>query len=400
MRYAVKALDAAGAITSLEVDAAGLREADRYARDRGLLPLSVRRAGASGVGLGRWLPKRRHRFLLVQFSQELLALLDSGISLVEAIETLAEKESRPEARGLLLDLRRLLGEGKALSSALDQHPVAFPPLYVAAVRAAERSGALPEALTRYVAYQNQLDVVRKKVVAALIYPVLLLVVGTLVTLFLLGYVVPRFAFIYDEMGNDLPWLSRALLVLGRAVGEWGGWIAVGAAASCAAIAWVLARAQTRRALELLLWRMPGVGERLRIYQLARFYRTVSMLLRGGTPAVRAFDMVGGLLQPSLRAALSGAALRIREGQPMSAALAEHGLTSPVALRMLRVGERTGRMGDMMERIAVFHDDEMARFVEWFTRLFEPLLMTVVGLVIGLIVVLMYLPIFELAGSVQ
>jgi general secretion pathway protein F len=243
-------------------------------------------------------------------------------------------------------------------------------------------------------------VVRKKVVSALIYPALLLVVGVLVTLFLLGYVVPRFSYIYEEMGSDLPWMSRALLAVGRSIADHGLWMALGSAGLVAALAYGLGRPASRRALERMLWRTPTIGERMRIYQLARFYRTVSMLLRGGTPAVRALEMVGGLLQPALRESLRGAAARISEGQPMSVALQEHGLTTPVALRMLRVGERTGRMGDMMERIAVFYDDEMARFVDWFTRLFEPLLMTVVGLVIGLIVVLMYLPIFELAGSVQ
>ncbi len=398
MRFAIRALDAAGSMTSLQIDAPDDLEATRQARALGLTPLTVKRSARDSAV--SWLPGRQGRFPVVQFSQELLALLDSGISLVESIETLAEKESRGDTRRVLLDVRRLLGEGRPLSYALGAHSAAFPPLYVAAIRAAERTGALSEALTRYVAYQSQLDVVRKKVVSALIYPALLLVVGGLVTLFLLGYVVPRFSYIYEEMGTDLPWLSRALLVVGRAIADHGVWLGLGALILFAVLGYALTRPATRRMLERLLWRTPAVGERMRIYQLARFYRTVSMLLRGGTPAVRAFDMVGGLLQPALREALRGASARISEGQPMSVALAEHGLTTPVALRMLKVGERSGRMGDMMERIAVFYDDEMARFVEWFTRLFEPLLMTVVGLVIGLIVVLMYLPIFELAGSVQ
>jgi len=398
MRFAIRALDAAGSMTSLQIDAPDDLDATRQARALGLTPLTVKRSARDSAI--SWLPGRQGRFPVVQFSQELLALLDSGISLVESIETLAEKESRGDTRRVLLDVRRLLGEGRPLSYALGAHSAAFPPLYVAAIRAAERTGALSEALTRYVAYQSQLDVVRKKVVSALIYPALLLVVGGLVTLFLLGYVVPRFSYIYEEMGTDLPWLSRALLVVGRAIADHGVWLGLGALILFAVLGYALTRPATRRMLERLLWRTPAVGERMRIYQLARFYRTVSMLLRGGTPAVRAFDMVGGLLQPALREALRGASARISEGQPMSVALAEHGLTTPVALRMLKVGERSGRMGDMMERIAVFYDDEMARFVEWFTRLFEPLLMTVVGLVIGLIVVLMYLPIFELAGSVQ
>jgi len=398
MRFAVRALDTTGSMTSVTLEASDDRDAERQARSLGLSPLTVRRTGSTrGDG---WLSSRNNRFPVVQFSQELLALLDSGISLVEAIETLAEKESRTPTRQVLLQLRELLGEGRTLSAALEAAPDAFPPLYVAAVRAAERTGALPEALGRYVAYQAQLDVVRKKVVSALIYPALLLGVGVLVTLFLLGYVVPRFSYIYEEMGSDLPMMSRALLAVGRAISDHGATLLAATVLLAVAAGYGVTRPASRRAIERTLWRTPAIGERMRIYQIARFYRTVSMLLRGGIPAVRALDMVGGMLQPALRDALRGASARISEGQPMSVALHEHGLTSSVALRMLRVGERTGQMGDMMERIAVFHDDEMARFVEWFTRLFEPLLMTVVGLVIGLIVVLMYLPIFELAGSVQ
>ncbi len=125
-----------------------------------------------------------------------------------------------------------------------------------------------------------------------------------------------------------------------------------------------------------------------------------MLLRGGTPIIPALNMTSGLLTVSLRERLSGAAAVIKEGRSISDAMEGHDLVTPVALRMLRVGERTGRMGEMMERIATFHDDEVARWVDLFTRLFEPLLMAAIGIVIGIIVVLMYLPIFELAGSIQ
>ena len=149
-----------------------------------------------------------------------------------------------------------------------------------------------------------------------------------------------------------------------------------------------------------LWLMPAVGERMRMYQLARFYRTLGMLLRGGTPIGQALSMVSDLLQPELRAHLQGAAKQITEGRSVSYAMETHRLTTPVSLRVLQVGERTGEMGDMMERIAGFYDEDMARWVEWFTRLFEPLLMALIGLVIGAIVVLMYMPIFELAGSLQ
>jgi len=147
-------------------------------------------------------------------------------------------------------------------------------------------------------------------------------------------------------------------------------------------------------------RFPAIGERVRIYQLTRFYRTMGMLLSGGTPIAQAIGMVSGLLDQDLRQRLEGALKRVREGKPISASLDAQSLTTPVALRMLRVGERTGQMGDMMERIADFHEEELSRWVERFTRMFEPLLMAVIGIVIGGIVLLMYFPIFELAGSLR
>jgi general secretion pathway protein F len=156
----------------------------------------------------------------------------------------------------------------------------------------------------------------------------------------------------------------------------------------------------RAAISRRLWRLPGLGERLRVFQLTRFYRTVGMLLSGGIPILTALSMAEGLLHPELRVRLASAVRDIREGKPMSAAMARAGLTTPVALRMLQVGEKSGRMGEMMESVAAFHDEELARAVDWFARLIEPLLMIVIGLTIGIIVVLLYMPIFELAGSLE
>jgi general secretion pathway protein F len=162
----------------------------------------------------------------------------------------------------------------------------------------------------------------------------------------------------------------------------------------------LRRPGAKRFLSRQVMRIPAVGERVRVYQLTRFYRTVGMLLAGGTPATQALTMVSGLLSEELRQRLSAATRKIREGLPMSVAFGTHDLTTPVSLRMVRVGERTGMMGEMLERAAAFHEEELSRWVERFTRTFEPLLMAVIGVVIGAIVLLMYFPIFELAGSVH
>jgi general secretion pathway protein F len=160
------------------------------------------------------------------------------------------------------------------------------------------------------------------------------------------------------------------------------------------------RPQGRAWMASLAWKTPKLGERLRIFQLTRFYRTTGMLLDGGIPAVQALDMACGLLPLHLRDRLQEAIQDIKEGKSISQSLQRADLTTPVALRLLRVGEKSGRMGEMMEASAKFHDEETTRFIEWFTRLFEPVLMLLIGLMIGVIVILLYMPIFELAGSLQ
>ncbi len=396
MRFQVRGLKSDGGVMVVTLDARDAQDAGEVAIGQGLAVLSVRSAG----GLVGGLFKPRSRFPLLLFSQELYELLDAGINLVEALETLAEKETRRDTRAVFDQLIGRLREGQTLSAALRQLPDAFPPLYVATIRASEKTGDMRQALTRYVAYQTQVVTVRNRLISALIYPALLIAVGMLVTLFLLVYVVPRFSQVYEDLGDNLPWYSQMMMQWGHLVEAHGMSILATAAAAVAITLFWLRQPATRERLLALLWSIPALGERMRIYQLARFYRTLGMLLRGGLAAVPAIDMVSGLLQPALRARLNEASRLIREGRQMSGAMEEHGLTTPVALRLLRVGERTGKMGDMMERIARFYDEEQARWIDWFTKLFEPLLMAFIGLFIGLIVLLMYMPIFGLAGSIQ
>jgi general secretion pathway protein F len=396
MRYDVKVMNAGGQVASLAIDAQDEGEAARQAREAGGQVITIRTDGKSRAASGR----ARGKFPLGLFSQELLALLDAGLPLVESIETLAEKEHRPAVKRILDDVIVRLREGSALSDALQRFPDVFPTLYIATVRASERTGDMAESLGRFVAYQAQLDYLRKRLVGAAIYPTVLIVVGLVVMLFLMGYVVPKFSHIYGDLGHSLPWMSQLLLQWGLMVEAHGGLI-LGALAALAALAGVgVTRPATRTWLWARLWEVNAVRERLRVYFLARFYRTLGMLLRGGTPLVRALDMAAGLLPPVLAPDLVQARAAIREGHPVSRAMEDNHLTTPVALRMLRVGERTGRMGDMMERIAGFYEEELARWSEWFVKLLEPVLMAVIGVVIGTVVMLMYMPIFELAGSIQ
>lgn len=394
MHFRVKAIASSGSIDTLALEARDADEAALLARKQGYAVLAV---GVERFAFARG--SRGVQFPLLLFSQELLALLESGISVVEAIETLAAKEARPAVRNVLESILARLREGSTLSGALAEMPTQFHELFVATIRASEKTSDLAASLRRFIAYQIQLDELRAKLTGAAVYPLLLVGVGTLVILFLLGFVVPRFAGIYDDIGGELPWLSRLLIDWGQFL-ERDGLLAL-AMMLVAAVGTqrVLARPAMRARIGEAIWRLPRLGERLRIFHLARCYRTVAMLLRGGIPAVTALQMVEGLLAATLRPQLAKTIAAIREGIPLSQAMDQHGLTTPVALRLLRVGEQTGNMGEMMERIAAFHDEETARWTEMTVRLFGPLLMLLIGLLIGTVVVLLYLPIFQLAENI-
>ncbi len=394
MRYEVKAVLSGQGTVHLELEANSEEEARLQVIEQGGMVLSVRRS-FSGFSF-----KSNKHFPLVHFSQELLSLQTAGLSLVESIETLLEKEQDAGNRKIIQNILDRLYEGITFSQTLEEHHHAFPPLYIATIRASERTGDLPEALTRFISYQTQMDFVRKKLVGASIYPVLLLVVGFLVSIFLLVFVVPKFSAIYDDMGSDLPWLSLLLIKWGHFVDEHGWELAITTGAVLCSVIYFVTRPTFRANVLRLLWRIPAIGEHMRVYQLARFYKTLGMLLRGGIPITQALEMVSGLLQSHFRPKVEAAAKHIREGKTISSAMEQEGLTTAVGNRMLRVGERTGQMGDMMERIGNFHDEEIARWVEWTTKLIEPLLMAVIGIVIGGIIILMYMPIFELAGSIN
>lgn len=370
-------------------------EALRRAAARGLRVLAI-----ETIGAGVQSPGAQARFPLVLFSQELLALLDAGLNLTEAISTLHAKERVAPVRAVLAGVLLALREGRTLSDVLAASPRHFSEVYVATVRASERTGDLPQALGRYIAYQTQFDTLRKKLASAAIYPAMLLAVGGLVTLFLLGYVVPRFSVVYESSGRDLPWMSAALLAFGKLIyNNWqlalGGLLAGGAA-----LGWSLARPQGRAWLLAQVLRLPWLARRADEFRLARFYRAVSLLLASGIALPRAMGMVDGLLGPGQREPLRQCRAAVEQGQSLSMALVRAGLAGEVAESLVKVGERSGQMAEMLERAARFADDEFSRWVDWASRLLEPMLMVVIGLVIGTVVVLMYMPIFDLAGSLQ
>ena len=395
MRFHLKAVGKTG-VVSMTVEAQGDSEARRMVEDQGMRVVSLQAERRWRA----WHLHQRETFNLVLFSQELTTLLNAGLPLIDALESLAEKENAPQARKTLSELVRLLYEGKSFSQALAQLSAVFPPLYVALVQSSEKTGAVGEALGRYVSYRQRMDEVRQKIVSASIYPLLLLVVGSGVVLFLMGYVVPRFSLVFEGLGENLPWLSQMLMRGGMFLHAHQGEFFGAVVASIVAIIVLQRRPAFRRAVGRLIEKLPAVHKRIVMYELARFYRSLGILLQGGIPLVTAMGMVRGLLTVASSLRLDQACERVREGQSLSTALELNHLVTPVSLRLLRAGEQSGNLGQMMERSADFYDEEIGRWIEWFVRLFEPLLMTFIGLLIGVIVILMYIPIFELASSIH
>lgn len=389
--------DAGGVVRLIEYPDMSQAEAVRRAGSRGMRILAIesaKLAAADGHSFAAT------RFPLLLFSQELLALLEAGLNLNEALTTLHAKERHAPVRAILGDMLRALSEGRNFSDVLAHSPRHFPEVYVATVRAAERTGDLPQALSRYIAYQLQLDSIRKKLVSAAIYPAMLMIVGGLVTLFLMGYVVPRFSAVYETSGRKMPWASTLLLSFGQAVAQHWQIALVGAAVLFGSLGWVVGRATGRLWLLNQFARLPWLARKADEFRLARFYRAVSLLLAAGISLPRAMGMVNGLLGPEQQRRLGQARVAVEQGQSLSTALIGASLASAVAESLIKVGERSGQLAEMLERTARFADDDFARWVDVASKMLEPMLMTFIGLVIGAVVVLMYMPIFELAGSLQ
>ena len=397
MQYDVRALSPDNLIVRLTVDAQDETDVHRQMQARGLYAAAVAPA-RTGLAAGFGFRSAGPRLSLPLFSQELLALLNAGLSIVECVEALQEKEANASVSAVMARLLAGLRDGKRFSAVLAEQGQLFPPLYVGIVRAAENTSDLPRALARYIEYRQRIDSVRGKLASAAIYPAILLAVGAVVTAFLIGYVVPRFAEVYHDAGRTLPGLSGMMLGWGQFASRHGGALAAALALSGLGLYMWLRRAVSRVGVGRLLAGVPGLGERLRILALSRLYLTLGMLLEGGISVVAAIETLDTVIAPELREDLARAGAQIEAGLPLSTAFEASGLTTPVSLRMLRVGERSGELGQMLMQSASFYDGEISRWIDRFMRMFEPLLMAAIGLVVGTIVVLLYMPIFDLAGG--
>lgn len=377
------------------VEADSLAQALALARRPDFIPVGARRDWAQ-LSWGR-----APTLNVSLFTQELLSLLEAGLTLNESLETLQAKETQPVIRQLLAQLCNSVQEGGSFSQALARHHDLFGDIYIATARASERTGDLIPALQRYLAYRRQLDALRQKIVSAAIYPLMLILAGLGVMLFMLLYLVPRFSLVYGDLGSKhLPLASRLLLEWGQLLHAHYALVLAGLTGLVMLAGWAALQPTWRARASQYAWLVRGLGYWLRLMHLSRFYRAISMLLQSGLPLPTALRMTESLLHPALRPGLQPALATIEEGQSLSVALQQEQLLTTVAERLVSAGERSGNLAEMLEHAADFHDEETSLWVERFTKVFEPILMLLIGLFIGGIVVLMYLPIFDLAGNWQ
>lgn len=405
MQYQLLVMSTQDSMRMLDVSAATEAEATSSAVAQGYRVLSVQSSGASnapssaparfGVSLGQ-----RSQFDPGLFAQELGALLEAGLSVTESLQTLGSRESASLRERLYDPVLRSLQEGQTLSQAMARRGDVFPQLLVASVKASEYTGDLATSLLRYATTYKRMRGLREKVVSASLYPALLSVVGVLVLVFLLGFVVPKFAGLIDINSPNIPAASKMLMGWGKLMNAHFAEVATVLGLLVAALGFVLYKGSARAWIGSRMGRLPVIGTYVRLYQQTQFWQTCAMLVEGGIPAPQAFGMSVNLLGADDAQRVQTALVQINSGQEMADAFNATGVVDNVSYRMLKVAQKTGQLGKALGQLAGFQNDVLERGIDRLTRLLEPVLMIVIGLAVGGIVVLMYLPIFDLASSIQ
>lgn len=368
---------------------------------QGLLIFKLHRRGA-GIAVARtsWSWSRLPLGSFLVFNQELLALVKSGLPVLRVWDLLIERASHAGFQQALRAVREDIRGGASASDAMAKHPVYFPELYIATIRAGEQSGNLPEVLQRYVAYLKLMIGLRQKIVKALSYPVFLVVIGVGVIAFLLAYVMPTFVSVYGESARSLPWATQILLdVVQHAESQLlpGAAVMVGLAIGLRAY---YATAAGHLAIDRLLLHLPLLGPVTIKHNTVQLTRTLGTVLAGGTPLVDALQVARGALSNRwISTGLAGAVNEIREGSTLAAALNRPGTLPKLAIEMLSVGEETGSLEAMLRDVAEFYEADLDTRLTQLTTWIEPALLLIMGVLVGGIVVIMYLPVFQMAGTV-
>ncbi len=384
-------------------DAPSIQAARTRAEQAGYTVVHAKSAGISWPSLAQALPNTQRPTQaasadLLVWIEQLHALLVAGLSVIEALQTLQRQRSDGWAP-VMQTLETQLRQGMPLSSALESAAV-FPVLLIALVRSAEITSSLPEALDRYLVHERRAAYVRHQITSVALYPMLLLGMGSIVMLFLSFYVMPRFARIFQGMQGELPWTAQAMVSWANLLKHHGVWVWSLLAGLLIALIVAWLTPSTRAAAFKLLQRQAWIATRLDTYHLSRWYRTTSMLLHGGIPLPESVQMSTHVLPLPMQARAHAVVKAMRDGLSPGQAYVQGRMTTAVAEQLIQAGERSGDVGPMLEKASEFHEVELTRWLERSMRILEPVVMALIGLGIGGVVIMMYLPIFELASAIQ
>jgi general secretion pathway protein F len=397
------AMDGAGRELRGTLEADTPRQVRQQLRDDGLYPLSVEEV-TQRERRRRTLPGLRRGvgpMDLALLTRQLATLVRSGLPLEEALATVARQNDKPRLSNLLAAVRARVMEGHSLSQGLADFPHVFPVIYRSTVAAGEQSGHLDIVLERLADYTESRQQMRQKLQLALIYPTLLTLMAVLVTVALLTYVVPEVVQVFADIGQELPWLTRALIALSDGLRAHGLALLLGLVVAGIAVGLLLRQPGPRMAWHTLLLRLPLVGRLVRGMNTARFARTLSILSASGVAVLEALRIAAEVVSSlPMRAAVTTVAERVREGSEIGTALERSGQFPPMTVHLIRSGEASGALDAMLERAAVNQERELETRLAMLMGLLEPLLILLMGGIVLVIVLAILLPIFELNQLVK
>jgi len=366
---------------------------------KGYYLFSVRR----GMGLKDFGLRRPHvdPDLLLFFGQEMAALLKAGLPLLQALDILIERQRDAVFRRSLGAVREKVKSGVALSEAFRAEGPLYPPMLSASIAAGERSGALEGMLRRFVQYLRLNQSLKKKAVAAAVYPLMLLVMMVALVAILMIKVIPQFQEFFAGLNVQLPLMTRGLMAVAAFVGDHLLWIVLAAAGAWIALAGWLRREGSAVTVDRALLRIPYVGGLMTMYATSQLARTLSALLTGGLPLVNAMDVAAASVgNRAMASAVSSATHHIREGKSLTTALEATGMVDNLALEMVKVGEQTGALGDMLTAVADFYDEELENRMAKAIAMVEPVMLVLMAVIVAGMLLAFYLPLFEAISAVE
>jgi len=332
------------------------------------------------------------------FNQQFVTLFRAGLPILKALDLLADRLTDKKLGPYISAIRDDVKKGSLLSEAFERQGV-FPAIYVTSVMAGEKSGALGDVLERYVTYQKLALSVRKKLLVSLIYPSVLFTLVVGLVIFLITFVVPRFATLYQTTTSKLPLPTRILMAVGEAASQYIGAAAIVVAVVIVGGRFFLRSTTGQRVFDRFKLKLPVLGEIWIKYQVAQISRLMSTLLAGGIPLVQGLATASTATgSPLIRTALERVERMVREGQPMSTALSSTGVFPPLSIDMVEVGESTGALPQMLNSVAEFYEEDVGTRLQAALALIEPAIMIFMGIFVAFVLVSLYLPIFSLAES--